>query len=66
MSKFAECPQVDGTYTFTSGLKEGVGNYYTIEPEMQNIILVRKDPETITVFMNNQAVDFVLSEETMY
>ena len=27
---------------------------------------MRKDPETITVFMNNQAIDFVLSEETMY
>ncbi len=62
----ADCPQVDGIYTFTSGLAEGVGNYYTIEPGLQNIILMRKDPETITVFMNNQAIDFVLSEETMY
>lgn len=62
----AECPQVDGTYTFTSGLKEGVGNFYSIEPEFQTIVLMRKDPETITVLINNQLDDFVLTEETMY
>ena len=62
----ASVPNIDGVYAFSYGLQEGVGNYYTINPELQTIILMRKDPDNITVFMDNQTFNFTCTEETMY